>query len=312
MATDLKALVGPHEVETPSGVVTTFYTTDGYVDCKCADDYIRQVEIPAGLEDDALDNHVVCQNCGARYGDVPSSRANEVLEAGLDLDPESLERHGPVPPVVLTDVAAVEREIPRLPADKDVYIEVVAPSNDEESSHGVTLTREQAIRLAIQVVSSTFPEEVVLEPDADGHLYMKIREVTIVKNRYQDYLGPQFSLLDGLARHRVQSTAPLLGGMSCPPIEYTWAVSDDGGASYRNPTEEDKAALRRAVAKFCYDCGDIRKEHADAAIMACGHVAHPGCHIRDGRIDCPMRRRVDPEHVNDYEPVLPAGGGGAA
>ena len=108
----MKALVGPHEVETPSGVVTTFYTTDDYVDCKCADDYIRQVEIPAGLEDDALDNHVVCQNCGARYGDVPSSRANEVLEAGLELDPDSLERHGPMPPVVLTDVAAVERGDP--------------------------------------------------------------------------------------------------------------------------------------------------------------------------------------------------------
>lgn len=97
MATDLKALVGPHEVETPSGVVTTFYTTDDYVDCNCADDYIRQVEIPAGLEDDALDNHVVCQNCGARYGDVPSSRANEVLDAGLEVDPDSLERHGPAP-----------------------------------------------------------------------------------------------------------------------------------------------------------------------------------------------------------------------
>ena len=97
MATDLKALVGPHEVETSIGMVTTFYTTDGYVDCNCADDYIRQVEIPAGLEGDALDDHVVCQECGARHGDVPSSRANEVLAAGLELDPDSLECHGPLP-----------------------------------------------------------------------------------------------------------------------------------------------------------------------------------------------------------------------
>ena len=98
MATDLKAMVGPHQVETSAGVVTTFYTTDIYVDCECDDDYIKPVsEIPAGLAGDALDNHVVCQRCGTAYGDAPSSRADEVLARSLETDAESLERHGPAP-----------------------------------------------------------------------------------------------------------------------------------------------------------------------------------------------------------------------
>ena len=90
-------MVGPHQVETSAGVVTTFYTTDDYVDCACADDYIRPLENPSGLDGDALDNHVACQNCGTVYADAPRSRANEVLDRGLVLDPESLERHGPAP-----------------------------------------------------------------------------------------------------------------------------------------------------------------------------------------------------------------------
>ena len=88
-------------------------------------------------------------------------------------------------------------------------------------------------------------------------------------------------------------------------------MSDDGGDSYRNPTDEEKAALRGEVAKFCYDCGDARSSKADAFIMPCGHVAHRDCHVVDGRIVCPLSRTVDPERVNDYEAILPAAGGGA-
>ena len=98
METDLNTLVGPHEVETPAGTVTTLYTTDDYLDCSCVEDYIHPVsEIPAGLEGDALDDHVLCQRCGTAYGDAPSSRADEVLARGLETDAESLERHGPAP-----------------------------------------------------------------------------------------------------------------------------------------------------------------------------------------------------------------------
>ena len=118
---------------------------------------------------------------------------------------------------------------------------------------------------------------------------------------YNDYLGSQFVLLSGLARRRVESNAPLLGGITC---------SDDGGASYRNPTEEEKSTLRGEVAKFCYDCGDARQSRADAVIIPCGHVAHPNCHVTDGRIVCALGRTVDPERVNDYEALLPAGRGG--
>ena len=117
---------------------------------------------------------------------------------------------------------------------------------------------------------------------------------------YKDYLCPQFVLLSGLARRRVETNTPLLDGITC---------SDDGGPSYRNPTEEEKSALRGEVAKFCYDCGDARQSRADAVIMARGHVAHPNCHVTDGRIVCALGRTVHPERVNDYEAILPAGGG---
>ena len=105
------------------------------------------------------------------------------------------------------------------------------------------------------------------------------------------------------------ATAPLLGGATCPAIDYTWSVSDDRGETYRNPTDEEKAALRAEVAKFCYDCGDARQSRADAVIMPCGHVAHRDCHVTDGRIVCPLGRTVDPELVGDYEEISPGGGG---
>lgn len=126
---------------------------------------------------------------------------------------------------------------------------------------------------------------------------------------YKDYLGVGFVPLSGLARQRVEATAPLLGGMTCPALEYTWSVSDDGGETFRNPTDEEKAALRREVPKYCYDCGAARKCRADAVIMPCGHVAHRDCHVTDGKITCPYAKTVDPERVNDYEEFLPAGGG---
>ena len=61
--------------------------------------------------------------------------------------------------------------------------------------------------------------------------------------------------------------------------------------------------------RFCYDCGAARRSKADSVILACGHVAHRDCHIVDGKITCRYGRQVDPEHVADYEEILPAGGG---
>lgn len=98
MVTDLKTLVGPHDVETTAGTVTTFYTTKDFLDCDCEEDYIHRVsDLPDDLGEDALQLHVICRRCGTLYEDAPDSRANEVLERGLEFGIESLERHGPEP-----------------------------------------------------------------------------------------------------------------------------------------------------------------------------------------------------------------------
>lgn len=132
-----------------------------------------------------------------------------------------------------------------------------------------------------------------------------------MKTIYKDYLGPQFVLLSAFARHRVAADAPLLGGMTCPALDYTRSVSDDAGASYRNPTEEEKSALREEAGRFCYDCGDAQTNSGRSVILACGHVAHRDCHVADGKIVCPYSKTVDPERVGNYEEILPAAGGGA-
>ena len=48
---------------------------------------------------------------------------------------------------------------------------------------------------------------------------------------YKDYLSDTYSLLSGLARHSVAAAAPLLGDMTCPALDYTWSVSDDGATA---------------------------------------------------------------------------------
>ena len=64
---------------------------------------------------------------------------------------------------------------------------------------------------------------------------------------YQDYTGTVFQDMTNLAEYRIKHPAPQLGGAICPAVEYTFAVSDDGGQTWRNPTELTKAALREAV-----------------------------------------------------------------
>ena len=48
---------------------------------------------------------------------------------------------------------------------------------------------------------------------------------------YKDYLGPGFSLLSGLARHRVAANAPLLGGISCLALDYEAILPAAGGGA---------------------------------------------------------------------------------
>ena len=57
---------------------------------------------------------------------------------------------------------------------------------------------------------------------------------------YQTTWKQTFNSLDELALHGIEKTAPLLGGMECSAAQYTFAVSEDGGADWRNPTDEEK------------------------------------------------------------------------
>lgn len=47
--------------------------------------------------------------------------------------------------------------------------------------------------------------------------------------------------LDEFVLERVGMDAALVGGMRDAAVEYTWAVSDDDGMSYRNPTHTRSA-----------------------------------------------------------------------
>ena len=53
--------------------------------------------------------------------------------------------------------------------------------------------------------------------------------------------------LDEFVLERVAMDAALVGGMRDAAIEYTWAVSDDDGRSYRNPTDEEREEFCEAV-----------------------------------------------------------------
>lgn len=65
--------------------------------------------------------------------------------------------------------------------------------------------------------------------------------------KYQDYSGPVFDTLAELAQYRINNRAPLLGDAVCPAAEYTFALSDDDGRSWRNPNENDQEDLRGSV-----------------------------------------------------------------
>ena len=79
--------------------------------------------------------------------------------------------------------------------------------------------------------------------------------------------------------------------------------------SFRNPTDDEKRALNEEAAQLCRDCGDSQvKGGENSVILTCGHVAHPSCHISDGRIACLYGRTGDPECVHDYEDISSGGG----
>ena len=46
---------------------------------------------------------------------------------------------------------------------------------------------------------------------------------------------------------RVDQPGPNLGGSQCPAWQFTFTVSEDDGASWRNPTTEEKEELAQAI-----------------------------------------------------------------
>lgn len=72
--------------------------------------------------------------------------------------------------------------------------------------------------------------------------------------QYQGYGDTKvFDTMEEFALARVKMDAPLLGGMTCPATEHTWAVIEDG--KERNPTSEEKQELRLAVSRIGRDSG---------------------------------------------------------
>ncbi len=53
--------------------------------------------------------------------------------------------------------------------------------------------------------------------------------------------------LDEFVLERVRMDAALVGGMRDAALEYTWAVSDNNGESYRNPTDQEREEFYEAV-----------------------------------------------------------------
>ena len=65
---------------------------------------------------------------------------------------------------------------------------------------------------------------------------------------YRNYYDEQtYTDVAEFAVERVNMVAPLLGGARDVAIEYTWSVSDDDGATFRNPTSAEQEVLYTAI-----------------------------------------------------------------
>ena len=76
------------------------------------------------------------------------------------------------------DLKVIEKRILNLPAGNHVYIEVASPPFGDYTGYHVTLNRDEAVSLAIEVARSDAPDDVALEADDSGDLLMTIREVS--------------------------------------------------------------------------------------------------------------------------------------
>ena len=70
--------------------------------------------------------------------------------------------------------------------------------------------------------------------------------VTAPRLRFKD-TWQEFNSIAEMAMVRVDQPGPNLGGSQCPAWQFTFAVSEDDGASWRNPTTEEKEELAQAI-----------------------------------------------------------------
>lgn len=111
---------------------------------------------------------------------------------------------------------------------------------------------------------------------------------------YNSYLSPNHHPTIGeLALERVKMDAPKLGGALLPALHYTFSASTDMGKTPRNPTDSERRQLASALRNLCRDCGDADRETASAG-FECGHIAHPECHVTDGKLTCAYASDADP------------------
>ena len=64
--------------------------------------------------------------------------------------------------------------------------------------------------------------------------------------RYKD-TWHEFDSMAEMAQTRVRNPSPRLGGTRCPALEFTLAVSEDGGANWRNATTAEREQLAQAI-----------------------------------------------------------------
>ncbi len=64
---------------------------------------------------------------------------------------------------------------------------------------------------------------------------------------YQDAYGVRNTSLAEMARDRVRNPGPSLGGTQCPAAEHLFAVSENGGRTWRNAREDEWEELRKEI-----------------------------------------------------------------
>lgn len=77
---------------------------------------------------------------------------------------------------------------------------------------------------------------------------------------YRDSYGNERQGLEAWVDFNLSVQQPLLADAVCPAVEYNYAISEDGGQSFRRPTDEERFELAEAVKSTGRCCRP--KDHA--------------------------------------------------